>query len=402
MDKLDDLFRGFRSGVTAPSEDAVSAARELLLRGIGSFDHPRPSRPRRRRAFVAVAAAILVGGLLVTPAVGIGSRLLALIESAPGPREVQAPVWSSGGRQIAFMSRRGQSNFDLDVVNADGSGQRTLIHGATREPPSWSPDGLKIAFESLRGGTTGVYTVNADGSGQRRLARNGRAPAWSPDGRTIAFLSDSKIYLMNADGSEHRPLTRPLTAGKRSLAWSPDGRKLAFLNDEDCRHQFCFNLYVVGSDGSGLRNLTSKLAAARSGFGAGPPASDPAWSPDGRTLAFVRRNAGHGVYVAKADGSGLRNLTPKPVGTYAAPAWSPDGRKLAFVSDRDGNSEVYVMNADGSGQRNLTRNPAYDADPAWSPDGRKIAFASNRDGNSGVYVMNADGSGQRRLAQHTP
>ena len=82
----------------------------------------------------------------------------------------------------------------------------------------------------------------------------------------------------------------------------------------------------------------------------------------------------------KADGSGLRNLTPKPVRDLADPAWSPDGRKLAFVSDRDGNSEVYVMNADGSGQRNLTRNPAYDADPAWSPDGRKLAFVSNRDG----------------------
>jgi hypothetical protein len=130
MDKLDDLFRGFRSGVTAPSEDAVSAARELLLRGIGSFDHPRPSRPRRRRAFIAVAAALLVGGLLVTPAVGIGSRLLALIESAPGPREVQAPVWSSGGRQIAFLSRRGVDNFDLDVVNADGSGFNLIGDGS--------------------------------------------------------------------------------------------------------------------------------------------------------------------------------------------------------------------------------------------------------------------------------
>jgi Tol biopolymer transport system component len=245
--------------------------------------------------------------------------------------------------------------------------------------------------------------VNADGSGQRRLARNGSVPAWSPDGRTIAFFSDKKLYLMNADGSEHRTLTGPRTAGhKRSLAWSPDGRKLAFLHDGDCA-PFCFHLYVVGSDGNGLRNLTSKLGTG-GGFGGDSPAFDPAWSPDGQMIAFVRLNArlGEPIYVVKADGSGLRNLTSKPVGVYAAPAWSPDGRKVAFVSDRDGNSEVYVMNADGSGQRRLTRNPAFDADPAWSPDGRKIAFVSKRDGSYGVYVMNADGSGQRRLAQRSP
>ena len=380
-----------------PLPDEVAQRQRSLLGA--HIEAGRRSSQTTRLRFVAAAAVILVGGLLVSPALGIGSRLLDLIQSPPGRPDVQTPVWSPDGRRIAYFSRR-DGNKDLYVVSADGSRQRRLARDASFATLAWSPDGRKIAFVHNRDGTDGVYVVNADGGGQRRLARKGNAPAWSPDGRKIAFVSGSRIYVMNADGSEHLALTKPIVGRIPSLAWSPDGRKLAFLHEGGCG-QFCFNLYVVGSDGSGMRNLTSKLAPG--GHPGAGPASDPAWSPDGRKLAFVRLNASVGspIYVVKADGSGLLRLTRNPA-LDADPTWSPDGRRIAFASERDGNSEVYVMNANGSGQRNLTRNPAYDANPTWSPDGRKIAFVSNRDGSYQVHVMNADGSGQRRLAQRSP
>jgi Tol biopolymer transport system component len=135
----------------------------------------------------------------------------------------------------------------------------------------------------------------------------------------------------------------------------------------------------------------------------------PAWSPDGRKLAFVSERDGNAeIYVMNADGSAQENLTRQPA-TDSHPSWSRDGRRIVFVSRRDGNAEIYVMNADGSGLRNLTRTPSDDLDPAWSPDGRAIAFVQKkcmpnpRDRRCAtsyetyLYVVNADGSGLRRL-----
>jgi Tol biopolymer transport system component len=377
-------------------QDAFERQRALLGVHVASELH---SSPRRRWRLAAIAAVLLVGGLLVAPAFGIGDRLLSLIQGAPARPEVQSPMWSPDGRRIAFVSRR--DGKALYVMNADGSGLRIVARVERLAAPAWSPDGERIAFKGRRDGHSGaIYVVNADGSGQRTLARRGNAPAWSPDGRRIAFVSGAKLYVANADGSGHRTLTRLRGAGDVvSLAWSPDRRKLLFLVEHSFMHAprcaFCSRLYVLNADGSGQRDLTRKLGMSR-GPGAGP-ASDPVWSPDGRMLAFVRRNTRLGVYVVNADGSGMRNLTPRPMEAYAAPAWSPDGRKIAFASERDGNSEIYIVNTDGSGQRNLTLNLAYDGDPGWSPDGQKITFVSNRDGRYAVYVMNADGSRQRSL-----
>ena len=129
---------------------------------------------------------------------------------------------------------------------------------------------------------------------------------------------------MNADGSEHLPLTTLGPGRMPNLAWSPDGRKLAFLYSS-CG-QFCSNLYVVNSNGSGLRNLTSKLGAGGYGPGAGL-ASDPVWSPDGRKIAFVRVSKRLGVYVVNADGSGGGTSRRSRWGPTPLPPGRPTGAR---------------------------------------------------------------------------
>jgi TolB protein len=192
--------------------------------------------------------------------------------------------------------------------------------------------------------------MNADGSGQQRLTSDlgwVSGLAWSPDGRAIAFSRPplnfggySEIYVVNADGSEQRMLTRTTAEGSDShhLAWSPRGDKIALVSKRDGN----LEIYVMNTDGSGLSNLTRDTRTEW----------NPEWSPDGRKIAFGRLEPGgrSKIVVMKADGSGKRTLADG-----ADPVWSPDGRMIAFTSPRSGRWEIYAMNADGSGQRNLSR-----------------------------------------------
>ena len=366
---------------------------ELLAAAVRQQSHAATGREwtrahsRRRWVIVAVAGLVLVGGLLVTPALGIGDRLLSLIQGKPTPLDVQAPAWSPDGRTIVFVSWR-DGNGEVYAMDADGSAPRNLTqHPAKDVRPAWSPDGRRIAFVSSRDGKSEVYVMNADGSGKRNLTRDRASddyPTWSPDGRRIAFVRgvdapqptacrrfySYQLYVVNADGSGLRRLTRN-PKGYSLVSWS--GRRTGGRSTPGATSST-----PTGAErGGSVHPVDRRLVARRDG---GSPSR--ANRTGAATAGLVRAAGSHSdIYVMNADGSGTRKLTHNAL-QNAEPAWSPDGRKIAFVSREDGNAEIYVMNADGSGKRNLTRNPAKDVRPSWSRTAERSRLSATATGVS--------------------
>ena len=276
---------------------------------------------------------------------------------------------------------------------------RTPVPTATATPPATPtlapmPTPVVIVVTATRGPTTTATKTQALASMPTLTATPPLSSTVTPsDNGRIAFVSDrtgrDEIYVMNTDGTSQMLLTNINEfRGARYPAWSSDGRKLAFSAKN--------NIYVMDSDGGSLTELSDS-----------PNDRDlqPSWSPDGRKIAFSflvnRQGEEFDVYAMDPDGSNRTRLTTSS-GHDQSPAWSPDGTKIAFESDREDNWEIYVMNPDGTGQTRLTNNPTSDErHPVWSSDGRRIAFESNRDGgNPEIYVMDADGSNQTRLTNN--
>jgi hypothetical protein len=134
-----------------------------------------------------------------------------------------------------------------------------------------------------------------------------------------------------------------------------------------------------------------------------PPSRQPAWSADGRRIAFVTgRDGNREIYVMNADGTDQTRLTTNPA-SDSYPTWSPGpsgSARIAFTSTRDGDREIYVMDADGTDQTRLTFSAGVDQRPDWHPRGARIAFESARDGNYELYAMDTDGERQTRLTFH--
>ena len=209
--------------------------------------------------------------------------------------------------------------------------------------------------------------------------------------RTTLMLG---VLLAVAACDNQSPPTAPAAPTVPSLGVNNGGnnRRILFASSRDEIGNP--EIYSMNPDGSGLDRLTISA-----GFDV-----QPAWSPDGKRVAFVsnRHDPNGEIYVMNADGTAVQRLTFDDH-LDEAPTWSKDGKRIGFVSTRDDEQgEIYVMDAaDGGGVSRLTDFTGTDGEPAWSPDGKQIAFVSGRDAPTGsqteLYVVNVDTKQVSRL-----
>jgi len=148
-----------------------------------------------------------------------------------------------------------------------------------------------------------------------------------------------------------------------------------------------FTLRIADADGEG-----GQVALASP-----EPIISPAWSPDGRELAYVSFESQKAAVWVQDVASGKRRLVANFRGSNSAPAWSPDGKQLAVTLSRDGGSQIYLMDASGQGVRRLTSSSSIDTEPVFAPDGKSLYFVSDRSGGPQIYRMPIAGGPAERV-----
>jgi TolB protein len=266
-------------------------------------------------------------------------------------------------------------------------------------PKLGKPQLLAVTVDA-KSGKSQLVLLDEDGGNPKELTdtkSNASYPAWSPDGKKVAFSSDREkgrmqVFVMDADGKNVKQITTEEVEA-RVPSWGADGKKLAY-----CRRGQFGGSDVVLVDAADGKNPSV--------IGDGD-AWDPAFSPDGKKVAFVstRDNGWFKLYAMTADGENATKLVDAGNNLgFAYPAWSADGKRIAFAHLVKGALEVHVVDADGKNLTAVTEFGGYSVYPAWKPDGKKLAFVQYKNGGKAeLIVSDADGKNPKAiLKEFTP
>jgi Tol biopolymer transport system component len=311
---------------------------------------------------------------------------------------------------VAYARRQG-ADWDIWVREIDGVASRDITAGSQSNnvQPAFSPDGRLVAFRSSRDGG-GVFLAGAGGGPARRLTNFGYHPAWSPDGKQIAVSTEtfqepaefspsrrSRIFLVDVSSGAARAVTAP-NFDAIQPAWSPNGRRIAFWGANSAGNT---DLWTILVDRAPAEN---RPAAVTSDHWTD---WSPAWSPDGRYLFFSSDRGGTmNLWRVRIDQSGGEVLgLPEPLTTPSSNsgwiAFSRAGNRMAYAR-RLTYSKLYRQGFDperaalAGTAKELTSGERRIREPAMSPDGEWVA-ARVQDPQSDLVLIRPDGSGMTRL-----
>ncbi len=263
-------------------------------------------------AFASPSATAETGIYVMNPDGG-GQRKVISIEHAVSH---SSPRWSPDGLRLAFDATDDQGVRTSFVVNLDGTQVKEV---AKLGRPDWSPDGKQLLLDNDDFNSSGIFVQNVDGSGRTRLT-DGAWPRWSPDASKIAFCDGPTLKILDLEDGSDFPICEGMFVQRPgAFDWSRDGRRLAlFTRTVDGGPR---ELYIVNADGTS-QSIEPRFARP------GMVGAHVTWSPDDKQLFFTIDSL---IYALDVEGNSEPRLIPHQSELNRDPAVSPDGKWIAFA-----------------------------------------------------------------------
>ena len=381
-----DYTPGTRPGLVVLPGSGLDSARAMIRRDLDYSD---------RFEMITVGDQVAGAGSGTSPQAGpvnyelykgLGAEFAVELSQATGGVTVRL-------HDLNAARLRNQQTVSLST----GPDSRLELHRLADEITRWASGTAGAAASRMLFVSGGrVYRTDSDGHDITTLTPAGQtalSPSWSPDAQRIAFtqLGEGRggIVVQTLGNSASFVAPGSQTALNITPAFSPDGRTLAFAHSDERGT----DIYTA--------NVTERCCAQRLTVGRYADNLSPTFSPDGRRIAFISTRAGPPqLYVMAADGTDQELLAPfdfGATGSSNAPEWSPDGASVVFHREVSGSPQIFVVDVSGRRVRQLTSS-GRNEDPTWAPDNRHVAFISDRSGRRQIWILDVETGRVRQLA----